>query len=974
MVFAGVAAMIVVAAAAASLPPFPVASSAPLPPAQASPRPRYASTWLACDDDVAWVAFRAQLVENAASGFPENMALLEEAERLLAASSRNLRPEPSHSRYASWAMRGFFERCHFAAARPAVPGACLYGAVSALWVKARHRPALAATALELAEGQLGGDGLGRCLDFMDVSPWPLSGLDVLANLQAARAGAPFRLPAALRAQFDLLPRPRAPAVWSSGARPPASCGARWRQPASRELLRVWEAGVHGPLSAEALGAIAAASRPWASVSHRNLVHTQYPEGLPKRCDQFYGPSSGLACDRGIEDELTAVIQAYLPGSGQGLQSTISDPRGFAGDFASVAWRRLAEVDLLLCTVAVLCTLFFDLGKPTIAFLAHRMEFLTSAEDASDVRHALAAHLAMWGFAIVVDILDAGRSLLVDALAAEGRAAVVMPLSLYTGLHAPWSPRQQWHVLVRDRHNDCVLLCLLRDLAMEVGSRVRFVSISETARTFQDFATYRAVVFFPDNQMQLAFFEFYAMAMPMFLPNDVTAHWNPSLHGDVNATLASMLLSPYVFLPHVRRFGSLVGLLTALAAPMASLRRSSAAMRRAYRGRLAVGLREWASVLQGSLGAARTASPCVALPSLPRFPPPAVPRWLVPAFRPAPSALPARPEAVTTAALAWANVSETVQPCLVLVDLTRYDCGGDWDALLRRFRRALAAPTEVGPAVRAARLAQWASAGECLVGDWFLRVLVALRRPPSALRRQLTASALKGLGGLLRRLWAEQALVAEILEQQGLSEGVTTTPELFLGSRWPVWPLLRHLAASPRRSQRRALRRGDACHSPRWRLLAACLATLGDVALPSLTDVAARRLWRRAIAVAGRLVAEEGEGGGCSCPAGLLCAVLLTCLQLASRSCLQARPDLDAFAAERAFLEARLRVAASLLARAGASALVGSVWPAFVLLDLLGRLQPEEAAVLDGGPRHWVVGGARATLGDNFMGSVVLTRG
>ncbi|CAK0793895.1 unnamed protein product [Prorocentrum cordatum] len=142
---------------------------------------------LSCDWDAGWASFRRRLEENARLGFPLDEELALGAQELLHEHQDALNPDPEAAYGASPGM----------GLRP--PPFCLYGAVSALWVVARSGHPDREHLLGVAQFLLGSTIRGT-LDFMEGSGWPLSSVDVLANLQ--RPAERFRLPAELRVEIS----------------------------------------------------------------------------------------------------------------------------------------------------------------------------------------------------------------------------------------------------------------------------------------------------------------------------------------------------------------------------------------------------------------------------------------------------------------------------------------------------------------------------------------------------------------------------------------------------------------------------------------------------------------------------------------------------------------------------------------------------------------------------------------------------
>ena len=314
--------------------------------------------FLECDWDAEWRSFRERLKRNAAAGYPEDEALAEQAGSLLQANWEALQPKEEALYGMSLAMQSFFASCN---TRPGTVEElrepfCLYGVVSALWVSARHHPKSKKQFLRHAQFLLG-DVFRGALDFMEGSGWPVTSLDILANLERDQ----FRLPQHLRGQYH-----------SPSSEP--------RQPdlPQEPILTVWEMGVHATLSAEPL-------QMWARIltnvklRHRNLIQDQYPKWLPNRCATLY-QHPRLVCDE-EKDEITDLFRTRIPHSAVS-KDPIEHMESFESDFRHVAAGRLRHVSLFLCTVAYLCLLVESLDVPTVGYFGHPLLFMVPEDSAT----------------------------------------------------------------------------------------------------------------------------------------------------------------------------------------------------------------------------------------------------------------------------------------------------------------------------------------------------------------------------------------------------------------------------------------------------------------------------------------------------------------------------------------------------------------------------------------------------------------
>lgn len=486
--------------------------------------PRRAA-WLAaeellhCDGDPEWAAFREHLRENAAQGFPLDADLAMKAQDLLQRHQEAMALDAQSVYGASEGMRSFFVGCNSppAAETQLPPPFCLYGAVA----------------------------MRSTLDFMESSGWPLSSVDVLANLQ--HHDEEFRLPADL----DEYRIPWAGDTTAQGRLvaevPTAGTGAAAR-------IVVWEVGVHATLSAEPLQ-MWARFVPRAEFAHRNLIQDQYPEWLPSKCSTLYHHTR-LTCDT-TEDDITELFRRRIPHS-----ATSKDPIDSMGDFAAefeaLAGDRFRRVDIFLCTVAYLCLLAETSNLPVLGYFGHPLLFMVpkNARVREDFwsRFVRMAGSRNVGFAVSDPFLQMQFEYQVGA----PRLPAIRTHALYTG--AVHFPVRVGEVLVMDRPHECVLMCFLQRLLPQLdasdkgeagdsdnwpmmdgrlraaGSSAypyRFLTRALTDRSFSTFAQFRAVVLWPYDMDLITFYEFYSMGMPIFMPSDLPKYLFQQDHMDYN---------------------------------------------------------------------------------------------------------------------------------------------------------------------------------------------------------------------------------------------------------------------------------------------------------------------------------------------------------------------------------------------------------------------------------------------------------
>lgn len=490
---------------------------------------------LDCEWDEEWAAFRRRLVDNAAEGFPLDGELALQAQNLLQQHQQDLMVDPEAAYGSSRGMQLFFTSCNLPPeTQEAQLSFCLYGVIAALWVLARSGHPDRSGLLGHAEFLLGST-MRNTMDFMESSGWPISSLDVLANLQ--HPDREFRMPAELLHQYNLEAAPLKATV---------------RAPVR---IVVWEIGVHASLSAEPLQ-MWARFIPRAEILHRNLIQDQYPKWLPDRCQTLYGHPR-LTCDS-HEDELTALFRRRIPHS-----ATSKDPieaiDDFAQEFAALARPRLGAVDAFLCTVPYLCILVEKLNFPVLGYFGHPLLFMVPKEqrEAFWPRFASMARSRPVGFAVSDPFLQMQYEYQLGA----PRLPVIRTHALYT--RATHFPVRTHEVLVLDRPHECVLMCLIQRLLPEGKGETldwttrdgrlraasspaypyRFITRALTDRLFSTFAQFRAVVLWPYDMDLITFYEFYGMNMPLFMPRHLPKYLFHQDHMDYHGKWEGQLKEP-----------------------------------------------------------------------------------------------------------------------------------------------------------------------------------------------------------------------------------------------------------------------------------------------------------------------------------------------------------------------------------------------------------------------------------------------
>eukprot|EP00929_Paragymnodinium_shiwhaense_P006773 TRINITY_DN110732_c0_g1_i1.p1 TRINITY_DN110732_c0_g1~~TRINITY_DN110732_c0_g1_i1.p1 ORF type:complete len:632 (-),score=93.15 TRINITY_DN110732_c0_g1_i1:41-1936(-) len=593
---------------------------------------------LDCNWDPEWTQFRKGLVANAADGFPLNEELYTLAEHLLQKHGEALAPQQDVAYGMSAGMMSLFGACnaqdHADAPRPF----CLYGAICAFWLLARFGHPDREGLLRHAEFLLGVT-MRFSLDFMESSGWPISSVDILANLQRPKEH--FRLPGDLRQDYGDVLRPVPHESFWEDRQVPS--GVR-RVPVQ---ITVWELGVHASLSAEPL-TMWARFIPKAHFKHRNLIQDQYPPWLPNKCETLYWHEK-LKCDT-LEDDITALFRRRMP-----LSATSKDPvpdiDGFATEFKAVAGQRLAQVDAFLCTVAYLCLLVADLNLPVLGYFGHPLLFMVPRTDEERRRYwprfVEMAKLDSVGFAVS----DAFLQMQYDYQVGAPRLPAIRTHALYTG--ATYMPMRPDEILVMDRPHESMLMCLTRRLlpkladepadslsswptadgrlreASRPGYPYRFITRQLTDRKFSTFAQFRAVVLWPYDMDLITFYEFYSMNMPIFMPShlskyifqqdhmlydgwwdgrkqdgreqmwDVNAMASPFNETSIDGARYTVMFTDYFRLPEVQYFASLPELLEKL--PKTDFFEVTQTMARFNHDALVESANAWRSLLRRTTG-------------------------------------------------------------------------------------------------------------------------------------------------------------------------------------------------------------------------------------------------------------------------------------------------------------------------------------------------------------------------------------
>lgn len=487
---------------------------------------------LDCNSDPEWSSFRLRLVQNSNRGFPVDGELVLEAQQLLQKHKDALVPDQNAAYGASEAMQSFFTRCNAPPSTPEQslpPRFCLYGIVAALWLMARSGHPDRLGLLGHAEFLLGST-MRHSLDFMESSGWPVTSLDVFANVQ--RPAEDFRLPSSLQ----LYVTPQADPLLTIRPVENSQSNHIFDKPVR---INVWEIGVHASLSAEPLQ-MWARYFPRVELLHRNLIQDQYPPWLPDKCTTLYG-NTRLTCDTQIDD-ITTLFRTRIPHS-----STSKDPVEsidlFRAEFISVVGSRLDGVDAFLCTVAYLCLLLRDINLPVIGYFGHPLLFMAPRDSNSRDRFWAQFTEMSARKHVAFAVSDPFLQMQFEYQIGTPRLPAIRTHALYTG--ATHYPARANDILVLDRPHESVVMCVIQSLMPGVGEAgrdqewpvgdgrlraasspgypYRFLTRALTDKQFSTFAQFRAVILWAYDMDLITFYEFYSMNMPIFMPSHLSKY-------------------------------------------------------------------------------------------------------------------------------------------------------------------------------------------------------------------------------------------------------------------------------------------------------------------------------------------------------------------------------------------------------------------------------------------------------------------
>ena len=493
-----------------------------------------AGNFLECET---WSDFRTRLELNAGQGFPRDMDLAVSAQELIQLHRSAMEVDPEAAYGASLGMRQFLGSCN---RHPSTEGEgfCLYGMASALWVIARHDHPDRRNLLQHANFLMGST-MNHVLDFMESSGWPISLVDILANLEAADRNQEFLLPAEVRRRFEM---PKVGRQTSVEILEGMRIADQFDHPPIR--LEVWEIGVHASLSAEVIQMLARV----LSVNEfkfRNLIKDQYPLWLPEKCQTLYWHAR-MDCSE-PEDEITELFRRRLPASASSKEAIV-DMDVFVAEFEKVAGARLNFVDVLVCTVPYLCLLMEPVDLPTLGYFGHPLLFMVPDEPQmrqnfwkrfSDMSKKASVEFA---------VSDPFLQMQFEYQLGSPKLPILRTHALYTG--ATHFPQRSEEVLVLDRPHEAILLCTLQQflggealdwplsegrlrVASSTSYPYRFITRAMTDKKFSTFAQFRAVLLWPYDMDLITFYEFYGMNMPIFMPAHLSKYIFHQGHGAYN---------------------------------------------------------------------------------------------------------------------------------------------------------------------------------------------------------------------------------------------------------------------------------------------------------------------------------------------------------------------------------------------------------------------------------------------------------
>eukprot|EP00927_Polykrikos_kofoidii_P057170 TRINITY_DN51284_c0_g1_i1.p1 TRINITY_DN51284_c0_g1~~TRINITY_DN51284_c0_g1_i1.p1 ORF type:complete len:686 (-),score=77.98 TRINITY_DN51284_c0_g1_i1:194-2251(-) len=500
---------------------------------------------LDCTSDVSWSGFREALHAATANGRLElKPELTDFAVALVQSSGDHV-----------GGMAGGADLFYHDLCGDAAQSFCLYGTANALFVIAAdlHNNALASDGNEMASAQaqdylqMGKSLLGiqHCLDFMESTSWPIRADDFLANTNRSPA-VPFRL--AADGTIEVAPAHQPPGLSSMFAWPPtylaeALRGSYWLSscPSATSgdesvhgdvtLIRIVAVGTHPTLTLEAVTMV----RDF-SFGEEQRVEVARIMGITYKCDIFPDMcgSGGVNSDDPIA-KLIGPFEAPPPYE----TYTFSRIREAS---KTIGLQLLGhEPDLLICTSPfILCALLQEATSlPLLAYFGLPLLWKRPTDHFDDK----AARAAFWKELVRLGdeprvVMATNNPLLTEQIAFQTPNMLlptVRPHAVFA--RATYAPKLQNKVLVasRTKFNWVTLGCALRRFAPDGYPFTFEILNSDSKLTFKELSSRRAAVLVPWEHALMAFFEFYSMGVPLFMPD---APWAYRLLFDSEGNLGS----------------------------------------------------------------------------------------------------------------------------------------------------------------------------------------------------------------------------------------------------------------------------------------------------------------------------------------------------------------------------------------------------------------------------------------------------
>ena len=412
---------------------------------------------------------------------------------------------------------------------------CLYGAVNALFiaaaglhggisgVKTVPNPKQAQEYLMMANSLL---GLQYCLDFQESSLWPIHANDIIANMNQTDSA--FHLANGLPPEP---PRSVARPGSSLFALPATDLAKQLSETLDMSEVRLVAVGTHPTLTLEAVTML----RDFA-FTNQQAVKVLQTFGITYKCAVFPDMCGGANVES--DDPIAALIGRF------------EAPPPYELYTFQVISERLAEVavqldfDLLVCTSPfIVCGLLQQMTqKPLLGYLGLPLLWKRPT-DHFDNKTARESFWGLFGYLLGRSdvVLASNNPILAEQMAFQAHAArnlpVVHPQARFT--QAVYSPTLLNDVLLVSRTKFLWVTfgCALRRF-MGDSYPIKFtVANSDSKFSFREMAAHRSVVIIPWEHALMAFFEFYAMSIPLLMPE---ASWSYRLIFDAEGNLGSTL--------------------------------------------------------------------------------------------------------------------------------------------------------------------------------------------------------------------------------------------------------------------------------------------------------------------------------------------------------------------------------------------------------------------------------------------------